>query len=99
MEWKNIWKQEPPRNEDIFFMTGDGDIHLGLIFSEEKLRKCKFYSFYKKYDYECDLQTPYDKRVIYWFPIPKQPERSNPEGQQYGNSEQLACDDPNSGNK
>jgi hypothetical protein len=79
MEWKDIWKNEPPRNEEIFFMTGDEDIHIGEIFSEEKLRKCLFHSFNRKADYGCDSKTPYSERVIYWFPIPKQPERLNPE--------------------
>jgi len=77
MEWKDIWIEEPPRNEEIFFMTGDETIHLGEIFSEDKLRKCKFHSFTSKADYECDSKTPYEDRVIYWFPIPKQPERLN----------------------
>ena len=79
MEWKDIWKEEPPRNEEIFFMTGDEDIHYGEIFSDEKLRKCGFHSFYCKEDYFCDSNTKYENRVIYWFPIPNQPERSKRE--------------------
>lgn len=77
MEWKDIWKEEPPRNEEILFMTGDEDVHLGEIFSEEKLRKCKFYSYISKDDYECDSSTPYEERVTHWFPIPKLPEKRN----------------------
>jgi len=68
--WKNIWKEEPPRNTDIFFMTGDETIHHGEIFSDEKIRKCKFHSFTHKEDYECDSLTPIQDRVLYWFPIP-----------------------------
>lgn len=74
MHWKDIWNEEPPRNEEIFFMTGDETIHLGEIFSEEKLRKCKFHSFYAKCDYQCDTLTPYQERVIYWYPVPIIPE-------------------------
>jgi hypothetical protein len=73
MEWKDIWKEEPPRNEEIIFMTGDKEIHIGEIFPDDKLRKCKFNSYNTKYYYECDLSTPYEERVIYWFPIPKLP--------------------------
>lgn len=73
MKWKDIWKEEPPRNEEILFMTGDEEIHIGEIFSNEKLRKCKFHSYNQKDDYECDVITPYDERVIYWFPIPEKP--------------------------
>lgn len=79
MEWIDIWQTEPVRNEEILFMTGDESVHIGQIYSSEKLRKCKFYSFLDKCDYECDLQTPFEERVIFWFPIPKQPERLNPE--------------------
>ena len=79
MEWIDIWIKDPHRNEEILFMTGDEEIHLGEIFSQEKLRKCKFYSYVRKCDYECDLKTPYEERVIYWFPLPKQPERSKRE--------------------
>ena len=74
MEWKDIWKEEPLRYQDILFMTGDENIHIGQIFSDEKLRKCQFRSFTERCDFECDLQTPLDQRVIYWFPIPDMPE-------------------------
>ncbi len=72
--WKDIWKEEPPRDEEIFFMTGNEDIHHGQICSEEKLRKCSFHSFTNSADYDCDPTSDYDERVIYWFPIPKKPE-------------------------
>ena len=70
-KWKDIWKEEPLRNTEILFMTGDESIHIGEIFSDEKLRKCKFYSFVDKCDYECDLQTELNERVLYWFPLPE----------------------------
>ena len=89
MEWKDIWKEEPPRNEEIFFMTGDEDIHYGEIFSDEKLRKCGFHSFYCKEDYFCDSNTKYENRVIYWFPIPNQPERSKREDSRCTNCFQI----------
>jgi hypothetical protein len=72
-EWKDIWKEEPLRNEEILFMTGDKNIHLGEIYSEEKLRKCQFYSYIDKSYYDCDKLTDFSDRVIYWFPIPKIP--------------------------
>lgn len=75
--WKDIWKEEPPRNEDIFFLMGDDSIHLGIIFSNEKLRKCKFHSYTTSDDYECDLLTDYIDRVLYWFPIPIVPLKEN----------------------
>lgn len=71
MKWKDIWKEEPPRNEEILFMTGDEEVHLGEIFSEEKLRKCTFRSYVRHDDYECDASTPLVERVLYWHPIPK----------------------------
>lgn len=73
MEWINIWKKEPPRNTEIWFYTGDGTVHLGEIFSEEKLRKCSFHSYYAKDDYDCDANTAYEDRVLYWFPLPELP--------------------------
>ena len=79
MEWKDIWITEPPRNEEILFMIGNEEVHIGEIFSLEKLRKCRFYSFLRNCEYECDSETPYEQRVIYWFPIPQQPERSKRE--------------------
>ncbi len=102
MEWKDIWKDEPPRNEEIFFMTGDKMIHIGEIFSEEKLRKCIFRSFTYKEDYECDSLTKYENRVIYWFPIPKQPESSKREDRgpkiivQTCGDWEIGCGTPNS---
>lgn len=77
MIWKDIWKEEPPRNKEILFVTGDGDIHLGVIFDEKKLRECKFCSFNRKDDYGCDSFTEYEDRVILWFPIPNVPETVN----------------------
>ena len=68
--WKDIWKEEPPRNEEILFITGDEEIHIGEIFSEEKLRKCNFHSFNTKDDYGCDSKTELSERVLYWFPMP-----------------------------
>lgn len=76
-EFIDIWKQEPPRNEEILFMTGDETIHIGGIFSDEKLRKCNFHSFYTKSDYACDSQTPIEDRVLYWHPLPTIPGASN----------------------
>lgn len=73
MKWKNIWKEEPTRMEEILFMTGDEDTHIGEIFSQEKLRKCTFYSFCTKADYECDSTTILEDRVIYWHPLPEVP--------------------------
>ena len=73
MEWIDIWIKEPPRNTEIFFMTGDEQIHHGEIFSEEKLRKCDFHSFTTKDDYCCDSTASLEERVIYWFPIPEPP--------------------------
>ncbi len=75
-KWKNIWDEEPPRNLEILFMTGDEEVHIGEIFSTEKLRKCTFHSFLRKCDYECDAITPYEDRVIYWFPIPELPDQN-----------------------
>ncbi len=69
--WKDIWKEEPPRNKDILFMTGDKNQHIGCIFREEKLRKCNFHSYHTKLDYDCDGFTPLDERVLYWYPLPK----------------------------
>jgi len=71
--WKDIWIEEPPRYEEILFMTGDETIHLGLILSQEKLRKCLFHSFFSKSDYGCDSNECYSARVLYWFPIPETP--------------------------
>ncbi len=79
MEWKDIWKEEPPRNKEIFFITGDEEIHIGYINSNEKLRKSNFYSYHKDCDFSCDSTTSFEERVIYWFPIPDQPERSKRE--------------------
>jgi hypothetical protein len=73
MEWKDIWKEEPPRHSEILFALGDESVHIGEIFSEEKLRKCAFHSFNDKYFYECDKNTPYEERVIYWHPLPRPP--------------------------
>ncbi len=80
IEWKDIFKEEPTRYEEILFQIGDGSVHIGEIFSEEKLRKCQFYSFVDKCYFDCDLGTPIDERVIYWHPLPKQPERSRQKG-------------------
>jgi hypothetical protein len=74
MKWKNIWKEEPPRNQEIFFMLGNGDVHHGMIFSEEKLRKCDFRSFMTKEDFRCDEDEVYNDRVIWWFPMPEEEE-------------------------
>lgn len=73
MEWIDIWENEPPRNEEILFMTGDEQVHYGEIFDTVKLRKCRFRSYTCKEYYECDLLTPLHDRVIYWHPIPTIP--------------------------
>lgn len=74
MEWKDIWKEDPPRNEEILFLVGDGEIHIGELWGSEKLRKCTFRSFLRHGDYECDKNTDYENRVLYWCPIPEIPE-------------------------
>ena len=74
IEWIDIWEEEPPRGEEILFVTGDGEVHLGELWGEEKLRKCKFHCFTRADDYECDATTPYDERVLLWFPIPTLPQ-------------------------
>jgi hypothetical protein len=71
-EWKDIWKEEPPRNEEILFMTGDEEVHIGEIYSNEKLRKCEFISS-SRIRYDCDADTPLAERVIYWHPLPQKP--------------------------
>jgi hypothetical protein len=73
MKWISIWDKEPPRNQEIFFLTGDGEVHVGEIFSDEKLRKCSFYSFNDRFDYDCDSNTDYESRVTHWIPIPEKP--------------------------
>lgn len=73
MEWIDIWKHEPPRNQEILFLTGDKEVHFGEIYSEEKLRKCSFRSYVTKEYYYCDKTTDFEDRVIYWYPIPKPP--------------------------
>ena len=74
--WINIWEVEPPRNEDILFMIGDEEVHLGSIFTEDKLRKCQFHSYLRYKDYACDKTTPMQNRVIYWHPLPTLPEKN-----------------------
>ena len=74
-KWKDIWKEEPPRDEDILFMTGDEDVHLGFLSGSEKLRKCQFISYTSHDFYDCDKQTDYEDRVIYWHPLPEIPEK------------------------
>jgi hypothetical protein len=69
--WKDIWKEEPPRNEDILFMTGSEQIRIGRIFSEEKLRKCEFHCYVENRYYDCDQQTELKERVLFWHPLPK----------------------------
>lgn len=71
MFWKDIFKEDPLRNEEILFMTGNQSVHLGEIFSEEKIRKCQFRSYLDKTYYDCDKATDFDDRVIYWHPLPK----------------------------
>jgi len=71
LEWLDIWKYEPPRNREILFMTGDQEVHLGEIYSEEKLIKCSFHSFLRKCEYHCDSKIPLKERVLYWHPLPK----------------------------
>jgi len=70
--WKDIWKEEPPRNEEILFMTGDENVHIGCIYDyhNQKLRKCIFRSYTDKDDYYCDSSTVIEERVIFWFPLP-----------------------------
>ena len=69
--WIDIWKEEPPRNEDILFMTGDERVHWGCIFDELKLRKCEFRSYTDQDNYDCDGHTLISDRVLYWHPLPK----------------------------
>jgi len=68
--WKDIWTEEPPRWEDILFMTGDENIHIGLCYGNEKLRKCAFHSNTEGFDFECDEITELERRVILWHPLP-----------------------------
>ena len=70
-KWLDIFKHDPPRNEEILFLTGNGEVHLGEIYSEEKIRKCQFRSHVTKDYYDCDSTTDYEDRVICWCPIPK----------------------------
>jgi len=79
MTWIDIWEEEPPRNEEILFLIGKGDIHFGTIYGTEKLRKCTFYSFCNKNNYSCDASEEYQYRVVYWCPVPKCPELLNSE--------------------
>lgn len=75
MEWKDIWEEEPPRNEEILFMTGDDVIHWGVILDTKKLKECKFRSFSSQRYFECNIETPSDKRVSHWLPLPKKPKK------------------------
>ena len=68
--WKDIWKEEPPKNIDILFMTGDEEIHIGYLSGNEKLRKCQFRSYFLNEFYDCDKLTEYSERVIYWHQLP-----------------------------
>ena len=69
--WIDIWEKEPLRNEEILFKLGNEEIHIGEIFSEEKLRKCQFYSFMDRFYYDCDSVAPMEERVTHWHPLPK----------------------------
>lgn len=72
-EWKDPFEEEPPRHEEILFMTGDEKIHLGEIFSDEKLRKAPFRSFFYRTEFFCDTKEELEDRVIYWHPLPTLP--------------------------
>ncbi len=71
LKWIDIWKEEPPRCEDILFMTGDEEVHIGFIKRDEILRKCEFYSYIRRDCYDCDVGEPIENRVLYWFPLPE----------------------------
>lgn len=73
MEWLDIWENEPLRRQKIIFMTGDEEAHIGIILSQEKLRKCDFYSFITRLNYACDSTTTLDEKVLYWSELPKKP--------------------------
>ena len=65
--FKDIWKDPPPIDEEILFATGDGIVHFGCISNQtEKLRKCSFRCFQCHIDYDCDSQTEYSERVLFW---------------------------------
>ena len=72
----NIWKVDPFRNEDILFYVDNGTYHIGQIYSSEKLRKCSFYSFQDKKDYDCDSTAHAGMKVTHWMPLPKPPEKT-----------------------
>lgn len=67
--WFDIWKEEPPRYEDIFFMTGDGFRYQGMLIGFQKLRKCQFHDYIGRESYDCDLSEDYLNRVVFWKPI------------------------------
>lgn len=65
-EWKDIWEDEPPRYEDIYFKLGDGSIHKGMCTGFEKLRKCVFHSFTDSCNFDCDTCIDLLDRVVEW---------------------------------
>lgn len=75
--WKDIWdeEEEPPRDQEIFFLTGDGEAHIGMLMGYEKLRKCEFHSFKNGIIYQCGSLEPLLERVLYWFPFPEIPKQ------------------------
>jgi hypothetical protein len=69
MIWKDIKKDKPPENEEILFMTGDKEIHLGELFIDQEF---KFYCYAIRDFYYCKQGTPIEVRVLYWLPIQHQ---------------------------
>jgi len=67
--WFDIWEEEPPRYEEIEFLTGDCIPHKGMLIGFEKLRKCEFHDFDNHDLYECDGAEIYEQRVLFWRPI------------------------------
>jgi hypothetical protein len=68
IKWKDIWEVEPPRNEDIIFMIGNGRTYEGMLIGSEKLRKCTFLSYKDLKEYYCDEDEEMNTRVVKWNP-------------------------------
>lgn len=63
-------KIQPNQGYEVFFITADGEKHIGYIFQiSPKPRKSKWLSYLGKDKdvYDCDEETPDSFRVISWF--------------------------------
>jgi len=72
MEWLDIWKEEPPRDDLILVLANDIP-YIGTVIGTEKLRKIYFLIDESGEKLEFCARAPVEERITHWCKLPQLP--------------------------